>query len=70
MNKVGKNGKRLMANLWSMQAILKLILISSPSLMLKHCDLYESLHTQNANTEQSHCHQWESLIVSEKWKFV
>jgi hypothetical protein len=70
MNQAGSDSRRLMANLWSVQAILKLIFIASPSLLDKHYDFYSALHDQNPGTVQVHCQIWETMAIEDGWTFA
>ena len=66
---LGPDNKPLMANLWSVQAILKLIFVSSPTLMARHYDFFSLLHTQNPGTEQIHCNIWDRMASEDGWTF-
>lgn len=69
MCQVGPDGNRLMANMWCVQANVKMILMSSPSLRVKYYVFYASLHDQNQNTVESHCNIWNKIAMEEGWQF-
>lgn len=69
MNQLKPDGSRMMSNLWSVQAIVKLIICSSSRLTATHLDLYLSLHSQNPATEQIHCGIWDEMARTEGWTF-
>ncbi|MFA5091078.1 MAG: hypothetical protein WC483_00320 [Candidatus Paceibacterota bacterium] len=63
------DGKKQMSNLWSMQAIIKMIFISSPAFRDAHTDFYETLHQQGSGTEDKHCEVWNAMSGAEGWTF-
>jgi len=69
MNQQGPDGKPLQRNLWNVQATFKQVIISSPSLIAKHYDFFEALHTQNEWTESVHCKVWNAIWTADEWEF-
>ena len=70
MNSVAHNGKQGMSNLWSVQAILRMIILSSSRLLTDHYDFYESLHALNPSTERTHTEIWGNMGTEEGWVFA
>lgn len=64
-----KGSKKKMTNKWSIQAIMKIILISSPTLRKSHTDFLDSLNLQNQGTETAHCDIWNQLTEEQHWEF-
>jgi hypothetical protein len=62
-------GPKKMTNKWCIQAIMKVIIISSTRLMKGHLDFLDSLSRQNQNTETEHCAIWNQMCVSHGWTF-
>jgi hypothetical protein len=52
-------------NFWNIQAYIKLIMLTSPTLGVGHEDFYASLHSQTLSIESSHCGVWEEILKSE-----
>lgn len=69
MNRVDDHGHRAMANVWASQSVIKMIILSSPTLLMNHYDFFETLHTQNPATERIHCEVWNQMSREEKWVF-
>jgi hypothetical protein len=69
MNKSSSDGETPMANMWTFQAILKLIIICSSYLTDKHYDFCSSLHSQKPATESAHCNFWNTMASEENWTF-
>jgi hypothetical protein len=65
----GKGKDKIQKNHWSIQSIMKQIMLASPRLMNGHTDFYESLHTQNTITERVHAAKFEKMSRDEGWKF-
>lgn len=69
MMKTKSDGTPLMSNLWSVQAILRVIIKSSSSLLRRHYDFYVSLHAQNSQTDEAHYAIWNEMSFEERWTF-
>lgn len=62
--------KSRMSNLWCIQAIINMILLSSPALRRSHDDFRGALHRPNEGTVESHCRIWNEMVSTDKWTFV
>lgn len=65
----GREDGRRQKNQWSIQSILKLIMVASHRLMTGHDDFYEALQVQGASTERQHAEKWETMRRTYTWTF-
>jgi len=65
----GKGKETKGTNKWCIYANLRLIIDASPTLSQKCADFYDTLHTQNANTEKMHTDKFNEMMTKNSIHF-